>query len=603
MDNIFINSPIIKDYYNIKDFFLHIDNEIHLTELPFPCDYNTYGHFCLSNEEINKIMCTEENRFEEYNIEKENEDKITNYIYQTRYSRYSKYNIKMDEYTLRRNDYVKDNNVYYNPNHHKTNSITNYKNDDINKKSDNNKYFDDDIFIFNMYKNMEERNIRKNINRYNLIKDDNNMYRNILFEHSHKNIMLREYDKTKNITFHPHGTYFLTYPFYILNNNKKEKRKIPNMPYRILSAPELMDDFYLNLLDWSKKNIIATALCDKLYLWNNNTCTNQKLFVANKIEKEIEQKDKGDDKKTEKKDKDKKEKRKSNNDKYYNHKCESMEILKSSEKKKNKPQKTISSLKWNINGNFLATGLSNGVVEIWDIEKCVRIRKYKNHKSRVNTLCWNHNTLTTGGRDNKIINSDIRSKEIYYIELTKHKSEICGLEWNADGTYLASGSNDNSIYIWDKYTNKYLFHFKKHKAAVKAIAWCPYKNHILSSGGGSVDKKIFLWNIKTGKSINEIYTKSQVSNIIWSINTSELISTHSHSLNQIILWNLPQLKKVTTLRGHKSRVLYAALSPDGTSIATGSPDQTIRLWNIFPKCGDKSISLFFPLSNCYNTVR
>ncbi|KYN99646.1 cell division cycle protein 20-like protein [Plasmodium gaboni] len=600
MDNIFIKSAIIEDYYNIENFFLHIDNELHLTDLPLPCDYNSYGHFYLSNEEINKIICSEQNRFEKYNLE--NEEKISSYIYETRYSRYNKYNIKMDEYTLRRNNDFKKKNVYDNTSHHNINSIINYKKSDVNKKSNSNKYFDDDnnIFIFNMYKKkMEEK---KNIERYNPIKDDN-IYRNILFEHSQKNIMLREKYMSKNVIAmnNPYGTHFFTYPSYILNNNKKEKRKIPNMPYRILSAPELIDDFYLNLLDWSKKNIIATALSDKLYLWNNNTCTSQKLFVANKMDKDIEKNDKGEDKRRNKYKNKKRKNEKSNNDK-NNDKCELIETIKPLEKIK--PQKTISSLKWNnINGNFLATGLSNGVVEIWDVEKSVRIRKYKNHKLRVNTLCWNHNILTSGGRDNKIINSDIRSKEIYYIELTKHKSEICGLEWNTDGTYLASGSNDNSIYIWDKYTNKYLFHFLKHKAAVKAISWCPYKNHILASGGGSVDKKIFLWNIKNGKSINEIYTKSQVSNIIWSINTREIISTHSNSLNQIILWNLPQLKKVTTLKGHKLRVLHAALSPDGTSIATGSPDQTIRLWNIFPKYGDKNISLFFPISNCYNTVR
>jgi len=29
-----------------------------------------------------------------------------------------------------------------------------------------------------------------------------------------------------------------------------------------------------------------------------------------------------------------------------------------------------------------------------------------------------------------------------------HKQEICGLKWSFDGNYLASGGNDNRIYIW-----------------------------------------------------------------------------------------------------------------------------------------------------------
>eukprot|EP00656_Telonema_subtile_P048094 TRINITY_DN5647_c0_g1_i1.p1 TRINITY_DN5647_c0_g1~~TRINITY_DN5647_c0_g1_i1.p1 ORF type:complete len:186 (-),score=17.40 TRINITY_DN5647_c0_g1_i1:89-646(-) len=37
-------------------------------------------------------------------------------------------------------------------------------------------------------------------------------------------------------------------------------RYISENPERILDAPELMDDFYLNLLDWNKNGILAVAL-------------------------------------------------------------------------------------------------------------------------------------------------------------------------------------------------------------------------------------------------------------------------------------------------------------------------------------------------------
>jgi hypothetical protein len=37
-------------------------------------------------------------------------------------------------------------------------------------------------------------------------------------------------------------------------------RKINSQPYRVMDAPNLIDDFYLNLVDWSLQNIIAVAL-------------------------------------------------------------------------------------------------------------------------------------------------------------------------------------------------------------------------------------------------------------------------------------------------------------------------------------------------------
>lgn len=39
-------------------------------------------------------------------------------------------------------------------------------------------------------------------------------------------------------------------------------------PEKILDAPRMIDDFYLNLLDWSNQNIVAIALEQNAYLMN-----------------------------------------------------------------------------------------------------------------------------------------------------------------------------------------------------------------------------------------------------------------------------------------------------------------------------------------------
>lgn len=45
-------------------------------------------------------------------------------------------------------------------------------------------------------------------------------------------------------------------------------RKIPTSPFKMLDAPGLKDDFYINLLDWSKNNIICVGLESTAYLYN-----------------------------------------------------------------------------------------------------------------------------------------------------------------------------------------------------------------------------------------------------------------------------------------------------------------------------------------------
>ena len=59
---------------------------------------------------------------------------------------------------------------------------------------------------------------------------------------------------------------------YALNRQQsaspRVQRYIPQSPERILDAPELLDDYYLNLLDWSSTNVLGVALGDSIYLWN-----------------------------------------------------------------------------------------------------------------------------------------------------------------------------------------------------------------------------------------------------------------------------------------------------------------------------------------------
>ena len=64
------------------------------------------------------------------------------------------------------------------------------------------------------------------------------------------------------------------------------------------------------------------------------------------------------------------------------------------------------------------------------------------------------------------------------------------------------------------------------------------------------------WNTLTQQPLQCIDTGSQVCNLAWSKHSSELVSTHGYSQNQILLWKYPSLTQVAKLTGHSYRVLY-----------------------------------------------
>jgi len=344
----------------------------------------------------------------------------------------------------------------------------------------------------------------------------------------------------------------------ILNNNNLDfsltQRKINIKPYKELPAPNLIDDFYLNLLDWSSKNQIAVGCSSSVILWNNNKTQSETLFTYD-ISRDNNNQNNG------------------NNNKY------------------------VSSLIWSEEGDKLAVGNSKGVVELYDINKKELIASFKGHSERVGVVSWNKNILSSGSKDYSIITRDIRCKDNEENLIKKflgHQQEVCGLKWSFDGSLLASGGNDNNLMVWSLHSYKPLMCNNDHIAAVKAIAWSPHQHNILASGGGTADRTIRFWNTNIFEPIYKVDTGSQVCNLVFSKSSNELVSTHGYSLNQINVWKLPNMQKIATLTGHSFRVLYLSLSPDGQSIVTGAGDKTLKFWNIFPPFKNDCNSKLFP---------
>ena len=57
----------------------------------------------------------------------------------------------------------------------------------------------------------------------------------------------------------------------MLLSPRKTPRAVSKVPYKVLDAPELADDFYLNLVDWGPNDVLAVGLGDCVYLWSRES--------------------------------------------------------------------------------------------------------------------------------------------------------------------------------------------------------------------------------------------------------------------------------------------------------------------------------------------
>lgn len=57
----------------------------------------------------------------------------------------------------------------------------------------------------------------------------------------------------------------------MLLSPRKTPRAVAKVPYKVLDAPDLADDFYLNLVDWGSQNILGVGLGSCVYMWNSSS--------------------------------------------------------------------------------------------------------------------------------------------------------------------------------------------------------------------------------------------------------------------------------------------------------------------------------------------
>ena len=180
------------------------------------------------------------------------------------------------------------------------------------------------------------------------------------------------------------------------------RRPLQSTPIKILDAPGLEDDFYLNLLDWEpKSNRVSVLLCgSEVYFWNASNLSTSSTINDQETTSCLGRL------------------AHSNSDRG----C----VIKWSPARSGPP--------------LLAIGTKNGLVEIWDAEKSVRVHSWLGHSgNRCGVLSWASSgsfegQLSSGGRDNRLVHYDLRTARgaVGHIPAA-HTQEVCGLKYDHYG--------------------------------------------------------------------------------------------------------------------------------------------------------------------------
>lgn len=157
-----------------------------------------------------------------------------------------------------------------------------------------------------------------------------------------------------------------------------------------------------------------------------------------------------------------------------------------------------------------------------------------------------------------------------------HSQRVNALGWSPDGKYLATGSNDQTVQVWDAFTRRLLLTYQGHSGQVNVVRWSPTGTRIAS---GSTDKTVQIWDaLNAGdKLVYRDHTQS-ITDIAWSPDGQALASCSGE--DAVHIWNGWTGENNVLYWGLSAPAYVLAWSPDGQYIASACEDSMIQIWSV-----------------------
>ncbi len=182
--------------------------------------------------------------------------------------------------------------------------------------------------------------------------------------------------------------------------------------------------------------------------------------------------------------------------------------------------------------------------------------------------------VASGSADNTIRLWDVDSgRELR--ALVGHKNWIKSLALSRSGDVLASGSNDHTAKLWNVSSGRELFTLSGHGNSVEVLAFSPDDRWLVS---GSNDTTIKIWDTATGREVQTLKGHGAAITALAFTPDGKTLASGSAD-NTIKLWNTAAWNETRTLNKHSKRITTLSFSPDGKRLASGSADATIIVWD------------------------
>lgn len=261
----------------------------------------------------------------------------------------------------------------------------------------------------------------------------------------------------------------------------------------------------------------------------------------------------------------------------------------------------ITSIAFSPNGQLLVSTGRRFQAIVWDVQTGEMLNSLQGHGNAVvydAVFSPDGMYLYTSGGDGELVQWDIASGAQINRFQGHQVAAVLSIDISPDGEQLLSGSRATELILWDTRTAAVLGRLAGHDSAVNDLKFSPDGTKAVSVDGGgeiilwdmlainetiSIDDTAVLSNINSSIAQPFFNAVDNIFGVAFSPNGQHIYTASSGSTsaeNSVYIWNAETGQVITRLEGHDDGVLSIAVSGTGHLVASGSVDQTIRLWNV-----------------------